>query len=127
MLEGQVRLLRFSTLGSIRRLVPRRTFPCGRTSVTSQLRVSLRCGNDTCWGSEALTRRLDRGLTRASPLQFSGLAQREASVKMFRSWSRQFYTHTPGAISFEDAQRAQSRLELGLPDPSNGADSGLDW
>ena len=54
------------------------------------------------------------------------LTAREASVKVYREWSRQFYNHTPGAISFEDAQRAQLRLELGLPDAGSAA-AALEW
>ncbi len=44
------------------------------------------------------------------------LTAKESSVKLYRDWTRQFYTRTPGAISFNDAQRAQARLELGLSD-----------
>ena len=52
--------------------------------------------------------------------------QKEASVKVYRKWSRQFYSRSPGAISFEEAQRMQTRLELGLPELGTST-AQLDW
>jgi cholesterol 7-dehydrogenase len=49
------------------------------------------------------------------------LTASESSVKSYRGWVRQFYA-SPKAITFEQARRAQVKLDLGLPD-----DCPLDW
>ena len=48
------------------------------------------------------------------------LTASEASVKTYRGWVKQFYA-SPKAISFERAQRACLKVELGLPDDA------LEW
>lgn len=49
------------------------------------------------------------------------LTASESSVKSYRGWVKQFYS-SPKAITFEQARRAQVKLDLGLPD-----DCPLDW
>jgi hypothetical protein len=49
------------------------------------------------------------------------LTSSEGAIGVYRKWVRQFIK-SPRAISFEEAQKAQLRIDLGLPD-----DSTLSW
>jgi hypothetical protein len=49
------------------------------------------------------------------------LTASEGAIAVYRRWVRQFIK-SPQAISFADAQKAQLRLDLGLPE-----DTPLSW